>query len=274
MISLQEIKNLQLPGICSYPEQLQDVQINEIQTGEWYPYGLTKVRDIYMSPFFNSFGSLNCIKIDIVYSASDMWPILYIGYNCNKDRKGEVLGNCFGFGLTISQDNQLQYGSGYKGCHPDLKMNVSIIGTDYKHFIVLFGCYENDPGHTNGVYVFVKSVTVPKTVEERIFGILNKVNIPVNDSSYFETLDSSNGTCDCSLECKYEICFGNYSLKHLFDENNGISYAKWVGKPEELQRLSETEIALIGVGLSFLLISNLVLVCLTSSFNVKFYLRH
>lgn len=278
VISSQTIKTSQISGKCSYPEELEDLQISKIKVGDWYPYGLSKIRDEYLSPFFNPFGTLNCLKIEIKYNF--MFQCLHFEYKCNTNETDEIT-NCFKYEFGLSHQNQFQYIGDSYDCHPDLKMmNITIIGTDYSNFIILFGCNEKDSEHTNGIYVLISSYMIPKTVENNIFKILNKIQQPVNDSSYFEILKKSNKieNCDCSLECKYKVCFGNYSSVDFINDNFGVGYVVWDGtNSTNIQieiYLSETELYFIGIGFTFLLMSNLALMCLMNSFNVEVYLKN
>lgn len=265
----QKIKNLQKPGECSHPEKIKDFQINKIKAGDWYPYGLTKVRDIYLSPFFNPYESLNCLKFQFI---NDIWfQQIRFKFQCNKNQTGE---QCNQFEFQVSKDNQFQYiGQETYDCHADLKMmNITIIGTDYDNFMIFYGCYQNDAeGHTIGIYVLVSSYLVPKTVEENIFKILNTINFPINDSSYFEILEYSNKTkdCDCSMECEYEVCFGNYS-----NADFAVAEVALISFIQIDKFLSSTEISLMGIGFSVLLITNLILIFFMNSFNVEVYIKN
>lgn len=126
-------------------------------TKPWLFYKLNDLYGTFLSPFFNPYPDSNCIKV---------WLSQYSG----KIKMEFGCGNRRDFMFLFNNHGEIEYPNPY-GCHQNRQItSARIVETDYKNFIILFGCYEVLYGthlHVAGVLVLVaQSKNISQSTEE------------------------------------------------------------------------------------------------------------
>lgn len=232
----KEVMEPTFMGNCSKSTKQSNINLTMIKTGIWTPYIFMKLQKMYLTPFFNPYKSLNCIKFEITINSN----FIKIKYICDSVLS-KIKDDCI-FEFKFLLNGSIFYDQNSYNCESNKKMNdVSIIRTDYENFIIIRGCKNKQKDNTfkQGFWVLVKSLALTAVVRKEI----NETIEEIHDMELIEFEMNTNETiktCDCSLACGYSVC---YTEKFLYKLNDGkIVTATTFKLLEELKKYLPMEI--------------------------------
>lgn len=233
----REVMEPSFMGNCSKSTKQSTINLTKLQTGIWTPYMFMKLRKMYLTPFFNPYKSLNCIKFQITYN-SNFIKIKYICDSLLSKSKNDCI-----FEFKFFLNGSIFYDENSYNCESNKKMNdVSIIRTDYENFIIIRGCKnkQKDSTFKQGFWVLVKSHQLTDFVKKEIYETIKEIH---EMEVEFEMITNETiNVCDCQLACGYSVC---YTEKFLYKLNDGkIVTASTFKLLEELKKYLPMEITL------------------------------
>lgn len=229
-------------GNCIQSTKQSNINLTMLRTGTWIPYSAMKLRKMYLTPFFNPYKSLNCLKFEITFNSKDNF--IKVKYICDSVINDKSNDNC-NFEFKYLLNGSILYDQNSYNCESNMKMNdVSIIRTDYENYIIIHGCKmkQKDNTYKQGFWILVKSLAVNSLVRKEIYETIEEIH----NIELIEFEMNTNETikkCDCSMSCEYSVCFTD---KVFFKLNDGkivsVTTFKFL---EELKKYLPMEITLM-----------------------------